>query len=86
MDTVKLLQEKARALRTLLTEYAKVDDNAEMVLGFMTELFDAIERGEVIPPVYAKFKWYFANTEGPLFKYGDLLEAYAQYSHVLEGF
>ncbi|CAB3779462.1 hypothetical protein LMG28138_00821 [Pararobbsia alpina] len=85
MDQVKQLQESARILHALLTRHAKSSENAEMVLGFMTALFVAIECGEVVPPVHDKYRWYFANTEGPLFKYDDLGEAHAQYSHALEG-
>lgn len=85
MDDVKWLLEKAHVLRALLTDYAETDEDTEMVLGLMAEVFDAIKRGEVVPPVHDKYRWYFANTEGPLFKYDDLGEAHAQYSHALEG-
>ncbi|MGO4814241.1 hypothetical protein AB4156_32500 [Cupriavidus sp. 2MCAB6] len=85
MDQIEQLQERARILHALLTRHAKFDEDAEMVLGFMTGLFFDIERGEVFPPVHDKYRWYFANTEGPLFKYDDLGEAHAQYSHALEG-
>ncbi|WP_338862937.1 hypothetical protein IHE31_09060 [Mycetohabitans rhizoxinica] len=84
MDKVKNLQEKARALHELLARYAKVDDDAEMVLRFMSGLFEEIEQGKVVPPVHNKYRWYFANTESSLFKYTDLGEAHAQYSHALE--
>lgn len=79
------LQEKARALRALLTSYAATDHDAGMVLGLMVPLFEAIDRSEVTPPVHDDYRWYFANTEGPLLKYDDLGEAHAQYSHALEG-
>lgn len=85
MDPIKKLQERARVLRALLTHYAKSDEDAEMVLGLMSSLFDDIEHGRVTPPVHDKYRWYFANTEGPLFRYDDLGEAHAQYSHALEG-
>jgi hypothetical protein len=85
MDQVKQLQEKARELHALLAQYAKSDESAEMDLGFMSTLFADIEQGKVIPPIHDKYRWYFANTEGPLFKYDDLGEAHAQYSHALEG-
>ncbi len=84
-DNNGALQEKARTLRTLLSSYATNDGDAEMVLGLMVPLFEAIDRGEVVPPVHDDYRWYFANTEGPLFKYDDLGEAHAQYSHALEG-
>ncbi|SIT67311.1 MULTISPECIES: hypothetical protein [Burkholderiaceae] len=84
MDKVKNLQEKARALHELLARYAKVDDDAEMVLRFMSGLFEEIEQGKVVPPVEDKYQWYFADTDGPLFKYADLLHVFAQYSHALE--
>ncbi len=38
MDRVRNLQEKARTLHTLLARYAPDDDDAEMVLGFMSDL------------------------------------------------
>jgi hypothetical protein len=84
VDKVKNLQEKARALHELLVRYAKVDDDAEMVLGFMSSLFEEIEQGKVVPPVEDRHQWYFADTESPLFKYDDLGEIHAQYSHALE--
>ncbi|WP_416052252.1 hypothetical protein [Cupriavidus basilensis] len=68
-----------------MSRYAKFDEDVEMVLGFMTYVFADIERGEAVPPVHDNYRWYFANTEGPLFKYDDLGEAHAQYSHALEG-
>ncbi|WP_323072122.1 hypothetical protein [Mycetohabitans endofungorum] len=84
MDKVKDLQEKARALHKILARYAKIDDDAEMVLGFMSGLFEEIEQGKVVPPVEDRYQWYFADTESSLFKYDDLGEAHAQYSHALE--
>ncbi len=84
MTGAKQLQKKARALRALLTSYAATDDDAEMVLGLMVPLFETIDLGEVTPPVHDDYRWYFANTEGPLFKHDDLGEAHAQYSHALE--
>jgi len=84
MDKVKNLQEKARTLRNFLERYAKVDDNAEMVLEFMKPLFKKIEVGEVIPPYEHQYRWYFANTESPLFKYDELCEAAAEYARALE--
>ncbi|CAJ0705219.1 hypothetical protein LMG19089_03785 [Ralstonia edaphis] len=85
MDDVNQLQEKARKLRTLLAAHAATDDDAEMVLGFMTPLFQAIERGDITPPTHDEYRWYFAHTDAPLFKYDDLGEAHAEYSHALEG-
>ncbi|WP_066732639.1 hypothetical protein [Cupriavidus sp. D384] len=85
MDQVKLLQEKARIFHGILQQYAKKDDHASMVLGFMANLFDSIERGDIVPPMHDDYRWHFANTESPLFKYDDLGEAHAQYSHALEG-
>ncbi len=49
MDRVRNLQEKARTLHTLLTRYAPDDDDAEMVLGFMSDLFKDIEQGKMAP-------------------------------------
>lgn len=85
MDKIKNLQQKERVLRKLLERYAKVDDDVEMVLGFMTPLLDQIEAGEIIPPHEHKYRWYFANTESPLYrKYEDLCHASAEYARVLE--
>ena len=50
MDKVKNLQEKARVLRELLERYAKVDDDAERLLGWLMPLFIKIEKGRVVPP------------------------------------
>jgi hypothetical protein len=85
MDKVKNLQEKAHVLRELLVRYGQVDDDAEMVLGFMMPLFEKVETGEIIPPHEHKYRWYFANTESPLYrKYEDLSHAAAEYARVLE--
>jgi hypothetical protein len=84
MDKVKNLQEKARILRNLLDHYAKADDDAEMLLGFMLPLFEQIKDGKIIPPHEHEYRWYFADTESPLFKYGDLCEAAAEYARALE--
>jgi len=86
MDKVKILQQKARVLRNLLEQYAKTDDDVEMVLGFMTPVLNDIEAGKVAPPQRDKFRWYFFNTESSLFlKYDDLSQAEAEYAEVLEG-
>ena len=42
----------------------------------MGALFDVIEHGKVVPPVRDKYRWYFANNEGPLFKCDDHGEAH----------
>lgn len=85
MDKVKNLQEKARVLRGLLERYAEVDSDAELVLGFMMPLFEQVEIGKIIPPHEHKYRWYFANTESPLYrKYVDLSHAAAEYARVLE--
>lgn len=85
MDKVNNLQEKARVLRELLERYAKVNDDAEMVLRFMVPLFEQIKAGKIVPPYEHKYRWYFANTESPLYrKYEDLNHAAAEYARVLE--
>ena len=84
MDKVKNLQEKARVLHALLEKYAQIDDDAEMVLGFMTPLFEQIRIGEIVPPHEHEYRWHFASPESPLFKYDDLCEAAAEYGHALE--
>lgn len=84
MDKVKILQEKARILHASLEKIAEVDDDAEMVLGFMTPLFERIDTGEIVPPYAHEYRWYFANTDSPLFKYDDLGDAAAEFGHALE--
>jgi len=85
MDKAKHLQEKAQMLHSLLEHYAKIDDDAEMVLKFMTPLFEEIQAGKIVPPKEHKYRWYFANTESPLYrKYEDLSHAAAEYARVLE--
>lgn len=84
MDKVKRLQDKADVLRSVLKKYAYVDSDAEMVLGFMTPLFEQISAGAVVPPRTHEYRWHFASTESPLFKYDDLCEAAAEFGHALE--
>ena len=86
MDQIKQLQEKARVLRSLLNRYAKNDSDVENVLGLMSGILDEIEAGKVCPPKRDEFRWYFFNTESPLFmKYDDLSQAEAEYAEILEG-
>jgi hypothetical protein len=73
-------------LRALLEHYAKIDDDVEMVLNFMMPLFVEIDAGRVVPPQRDEYRWYFFNTESPLFlKYDDLSRAEAEYAEALEG-
>jgi hypothetical protein len=86
MDQLTKLQTKARALRSLLDRYAKADSDVENVLNLMSGLLDEIEEGGARPPKRDEFRWYFFNTESPLFmKYDDLSQAEAEYAEVLEG-
>lgn len=84
MDKTRNLQEKAAVLRSLLEKYAQTDIDAEIVLGFMTPLFGKIRAGELVPPHENEYRWNFASTEAPLFKYDDLCEAAAEYGHALQ--
>lgn len=85
MDKVRNLQEKAMVLRALLEKYAQIDGDAEMVLGFMTPLFEAIQAGRIVPPHEHEYRWYFANTESPLYeKYEELSQAASEYACALE--
>ena len=84
MDKIINLQRKTEKLQQLLESYATSDNDAEMVLGFMTPIFQKIKAGEIVPPYEYKYRWYFASTESSLFKYDDLCEAAAEYGHALE--
>jgi len=84
MSNVDDLKEKTAALRLILERYAREDRDAEMVLRFMTPLFDNIEGGEVVPPMENEYEWYFFNTESPLVRHIDLVEAASQYGRALE--
>lgn len=85
MNKIERLQKEARNLRALLEHYAEFDEEAEAVLERMSQIFCDIESGKVTPPHDDKYLWYFANTEGPLYKYDDLGEAHARYSHAIRG-
>lgn len=86
MDTIELLQQRAQKLRVLLEQYAKIDDDVALVLGFMVPFLDEIKAGEVIPPQRDRYRWYFFSTDSPLFsKYEDLSQAEAEYAETLEG-
>jgi hypothetical protein len=50
----------------------------------MTPIFRGIENGDIVPPKRNKFRYYFANTDAPLFRYEDLGELAAEYSKALE--
>ncbi|PTB20308.1 hypothetical protein C9I57_14700 [Trinickia symbiotica] len=85
MDQIKKLQEKARVLRSLLSYYATSDTDVENLLVLMSKILDEIEEGRICPPKHDEFRWYFFNTESPLFmKYDDLSQAEAEYAEALE--
>jgi hypothetical protein len=70
----------------LLEQYAKNDEDVEMVLNFMMPFLDAIDAGLIVPPQRDEYRWYFFKTESPLFlKYSELSRAEAEYAEVLEG-
>ncbi|HKR42557.1 MAG TPA: hypothetical protein VJU59_23280, partial [Paraburkholderia sp.] len=56
MDNVQRLQNKTRVFRTLLTEHAPKNADAEALLRWLTPLFDDIKEGKVKPPHYYKFR------------------------------
>jgi hypothetical protein len=80
----KICQAKARVLRALLRRYAAVDDDAQLILGIMSEFLYDVESGKIVPPTFDEHKTYFDSPQGPLYKYADLVEAHAQYSDALE--
>lgn len=86
MSGIKDLQHKTKTLRALLEHYAQTDDDVETVLNFMTPLFNDIEAGRILLPQRDEYRWYFFNTESPLYlKYNDLSQAEAEYAEILEG-
>jgi len=84
MNDVESLRVKAVVLRDVLERYAAVDRNAALALMAMMQTFSDIQNGLIVPPCDNEFRWYFANTDSPLFEYADLGEAAAQYSKALE--
>lgn len=84
MDNVERLKMAAANLRQKLTHYAGTDSDAAWVLERMTPIFRGIENGDIVPPIRNKFRYYFANTDAPLFRYEDLGELAAEYSKALE--
>lgn len=84
MDNIERLKVAAENLKQKLAYYAKTDSDASWVLERMTPIFIGIESGDIVPPQRNRFRYYFANADGPLFKYRDLLTASAQYSKALE--
>ena len=65
MDKIENLQEKARAFRRLLDLYAPRDIDAQLLLRWLTPLFGAIERGEIVPP--RKYEFHMALGKEPEF-------------------
>lgn len=84
MDNVEGLKVAAENLRKKLVHYARTDSDAAWVLERMTPIFRGIENGDIVPPKRNKFRYYFANTDAPLFRYEDLGELAAEYSKALE--
>jgi hypothetical protein len=84
MTKIENLQAKSRNLHCLLMQYSVIDGDADMVLKFMTPLFEQIAKGEVIPPKEFIYRWYFGSTDSPLAAFEDLINVAAEFSHVLE--
>jgi len=85
MDNVAKLRSEANSLHSLLVKYSVTDSDVEMVLEFMRPLFEEIDDGRVVPPKEFEFRWYFGSTDSPLIKFGDLIDAAANFAHTLEG-
>jgi hypothetical protein len=86
MGQLEKLQEKARVLREILGDYAKIDSDVENVLNLISRTLDEIQAGRIYLPRRDEFRWYFFNTAPPFFmKYKDLSRAEAEYAEILEG-
>jgi hypothetical protein len=85
MENVSKLRLEANLLQSLLVKYSVTDSDAAMVLEFMRPLFEVIDNGRVVPPKEFEFRWYFGSTDSPLAKFGDLIDAAANFAHTLEG-
>lgn len=84
MTKAENLQVVSRVLHNILVRYASVDSDAEMVLKFMEPLFNEIAQGKVVPPREFIYRWYFGSADSPLAKFEDLIDAAAEFSHVIE--
>ncbi len=72
MEKVKILQEKALALRVLLQMHEKGNADATLLLRLLTPLFEDIARGNVIPPVYYQHGLALGK-DNPLYEPGSWL-------------
>jgi len=84
MTKIGNLQILSRRLHEILSRYSIQDGDAAMVLKFMGQLFEDIEQGKIAPPKEFIYRWYFGSTDSPLAKFDDLIDAAADFSHVLE--
>lgn len=84
MNNVDNLKKRASVLRCILEKNAVVNNDAVIVLRLMKDIFDDIENDRIVPPRENEFRWYFSNTESPLFGNSEMGEAAAEYSKALE--
>jgi len=84
MNKVKNLQEKMRIFRSLLKEHEKDNVDAELLLKWLTPLFNDIEQGIVTPP--QRFEHRNAlGKEAPFYEPNSMfLEPYSDFVAALE--
>ena len=84
MDKKENLKEKARSFRALLTAHDWKDTDAELLLRWLTPLFDDIEAGKVTPPQHYKFRLALGK-DNPFYAPGStFIEAETQFVAALE--
>jgi hypothetical protein len=84
LNKVELLKEKAREFRVLILKLGPTHPRLKDELEPLFLLFDALERGEVTPPLEGKYESPF-HLEDPIFGIGtEFLEASAQFRSALE--
>ena len=84
MDKIKNLQEKAKVFRGFLEKYATENADAESLLGWLTPLFMAIEKGKVVPP--QRYEYLMALGKEPDFFecHRDVFSAQSDFVSALE--
>ncbi|PRX32139.1 hypothetical protein B0G75_104158 [Paraburkholderia sp. BL18I3N2] len=84
MDKVQNLKDKARAFRTLLQTHDWKDTDAQLLLRWLTPLFEEIEAGLVQPPQHYQYRFALGK-DNTFYEPGSpFAEAEAQFVSALE--
>jgi hypothetical protein len=84
VDKTEMLKEKARAFRALLAAHDWKNTDAELLLRWLTPLFDDIEAGKISPPQRYNYRMALGK-DNPFYEQDSpFMKAEAQFVAALE--